>query len=559
MEYLLFFAVLIGIFILLFIKGFFDEKRALKRLREKYIAEAGTKPTRQYSLDEIENIKKEFERYKDEHCIDDITAEDISINDIFKRVNYSKSSAGDTHLYAMLRDPNLISDREAFEKKVRFFTENPKDRADYELYFNKIGRMLKVSFFDCLDYFDTVNRKSLIPDLLSTVFLIAGIALIFVYPTGGILATVAALVYNILTYYSERGVIEPYIVTFSYIYRFIKEASSLANFKTEVLTDENKKIKECVDDLKPFMKNAGIVTSGRGTSTGVGNPFEMIGDYLAMTLHLDIIKFYQMLDVVKNNKETIEKLYITLGEIEGYINVSLLRESLNGQWCVPKKGEVLSVKEGYHPLIEDPVKNSIKADKGVLITGSNASGKSTFLKTVLINVIFAQNLNTAFASEYEAPSFSVFSSMSLRDDLGGKDSYFMVEIKAVKRIIDYASQNPDKRILCFVDEVLRGTNTVERIAASTEILRYLSNINCVTFAATHDGELTFLLEDLYDNYHFEEEIIENDVLFNYRLNKGRATSRNAIKLLSVMGFNSSIVDSASERAAKFLEGGTWEV
>ncbi|MBO7335118.1 MAG: hypothetical protein J6U67_09490 [Lachnospiraceae bacterium] len=559
MEYLLFFAVLIGIFILLFIKGFFDEKRALKRLREKYIAEAGTKPTRQYSLDEIENIKKEFERYKDEHCIDDITAEDISINDIFKRVNYSKSSAGDTHLYAMLRDPNLISDREAFEKKVRFFTENPKDRADYELYFNKIGRMLKVSFFDCLDYFDTVNRKSLIPDLLSTVFLIAGIALIFVYPTGGILATVAALVYNILTYYSERGVIEPYIVTFSYIYRFIKEASSLANYKTEVLSDENKKIKECVDDLKPFMKNAGIVTSGRGTSTGVGNPFEMIGDYLAMTLHLDIIKFYQMLDVVKNNKETIEKLYITLGEIEGYINVSLLRESLNGQWCVPKKGEVLSVKEGYHPLIEDPVKNSIRADKGVLITGSNASGKSTFLKTVLINVIFAQNLNTAFASEYEAPSFSVFSSMSLRDDLGGKDSYFMVEIKAVKRIIDYASQNPDKRILCFVDEVLRGTNTVERIAASTEILRYLSNINCVTFAATHDGELTFLLEDLYDNYHFEEEIIENDVLFNYRLNEGRATSRNAIKLLSVMGFNSSIVDSASERAAKFLEGGTWEV
>ena len=555
----MFFAVLIGIFILLFIKGFFDEKRALKRLREKYIAEAGTKPTRQYSLDEIENIKKEFERYKDEHCIDDITAEDISINDIFKRVNYSKSSAGDTHLYAMLRDPNLISDREAFEKKVRFFTENPKDRADYELYFNKIGRMLKVSFFDCLDYFDTVNRKSLIPDLLSTVFLIAGIALIFVYPTGGILATVAALVYNILTYYSERGVIEPYIVTFSYIYRFIKEASSLANFKTEVLTDENKKIKECVDDLKPFMKNAGIVTSGRGTSTGVGNPFEMIGDYLAMTLHHDIIKFYQMLDVVKNNKETIEKLYITLGEIEGYINVSLLRESLNGQWCVPKKGEVLSVKEGYHPLIEDPVKNSIRADKGVLITGSNASGKSTFLKTVLINVIFAQNLNTAFASEYEAPSFSVFSSMSLRDDLGGKDSYFMVEIKAVKRIIDYASQNPDKRILCFVDEVLRGTNTVERIAASTEILRYLSNINCVTFAATHDGELTFLLEDLYDNYHFEEEIIENDVLFNYRLNEGRATSRNAIKLLSVMGFNSSIVDSASERAAKFLEGGTWEV
>ena len=133
----------------------------------------------------------------------------------------------------------------------------------------------------------------------------------------------------------------------------------------------------------------------------------------------------------------------------------------------------------------------------------------------------------------------------------------MVEIKAMKRILDYAGNNPEKHILCFVDEVLRGTNTVERIAASTEILKYLSSINCTCYAATHDGELTYLLENIYENFHFSEDIIDNDVLFNYKLNSGRATSRNAIKLLSVMGFNESIVENASKRASKFLEGGAW--
>lgn len=86
-------------------------------------------------------------------------------------------------------------------------------------------------------------------------------------------------------------------------------------------------------------------------------------------------------------------------------------------------------------------------------------------------------------------------------------------------------------MLCFVDEVLRGTNTVERISASTEILKSLSAEQVLCFAATHDVELTELLAKEYDNYHFEEEIVEGDVRFNYRLLTGKATTRNAIKLL----------------------------
>ena len=263
-----------------------------------------------------------------------------------------------------------------------------------------------------------------------------------------------------------------------------------------------------------------------------------------------------MLSFVKENMELIEGLYNELGMVEVYLDIAMYRASAD-VFATPEFGGSRSLVNAYHPLIKDPVKNSVNSKRSVLLTGSNASGKSTFLKTVAINILFAQTIDTVLCDNYTGDLYSLFSSMSLRDNLEG-DSYFMVEIKAIKRILDFAIANPDKKTVCFVDEVLRGTNTVERISASTEILRHFSNLGVLCFAATHDGELTFLLEDCFDNYHFEEEILDNDVLFNYKLNPGRATSRNAIKLLSVMGFEDSIVNNASKRAEAFLEKGLWE-
>ena len=108
-----------------------------------------------------------------------------------------------------------------------------------------------------------------------------------------------------------------------------------------------------------------------------------------------------------------------------------------------------------------------------------------------------------------------------------------------------------------MDEVLRGTNTIERIAASSRILRSLVKENVLPLAATHDIELSYILEDVYENYHFEEEIVENDVLFNYLLKEGRATSRNAIKLLEIIGYDKHIVEEAQAAAKKFEDTGSW--
>lgn len=93
--------------------------------------------------------------------------------------------------------------------------------------------------------------------------------------------------------------------------------------------------------------------------------------------------------------------------------------------------------------------------------------------------------------------------MALRDDLESGESYFIVEIRSLKRILDEADR--DGNLLCIIDEVLRGTNTIERIAASSEILWSICRSHVLSFAATHDIELSYILQNRYKNYHLRKK------------------------------------------------------
>jgi DNA mismatch repair ATPase MutS len=145
--------------------------------------------------------------------------------------------------------------------------------------------------------------------------------------------------------------------------------------------------------------------------------------------------------------------------------------------------------------------------------------------------------------------------MALKDKVQDGESYFVVEIKSIRRILEFL--NDRIPCLCFIDEVLRGTNTVERIAASSQVLLHLAGRRCICMAATHDNELTSILEAAFRNLHFQEKITDGGIEFEYRLHEGPATSRNAIRLLRLMGYDETIVDEAENRAARFMEQGNW--
>lgn len=557
MEYLVIGITIVALFLFFFFKEYFDSRKRLKKLLDKAGEAFGTKQTRTYSADDLYNIRRLFERYRTEDCVDDITANDLEIDEIFKKYNSCLSAPGSEYFYYKLRSPEFnhkIS--EDFDSKVEFFRNNEEERTKFQAFFLNIGNMRKVSFFECLDFFDTIERKSLLREYISIAVFIASIVAILFKSTYGIVLLVADLIYNIVSYYGARGTIEPYILCLKYIINFTNEANRLSKEKCDILSDELEKLGADCKELSKLTRNAASVTGKSQSATGTGNPLELFADYFRMVFHIDIIRFYHMLDEINVKRDIISGLYYSLGKIETYIAVASMRNALPS-FCKPSEGKGIEGTNMFHPLIDNPVTNSIKADRCVLITGSNASGKSTFLKTVALNAILAKTINTCTADFFSMDDYHVFSSMSLRDDIQNEDSYFMVEIKALKRIFDYADRNPSNKVLCFVDEVLRGTNTIERIAACTQIMENISARGIKCFAATHDIELTELLSDCYDNYHFDEVILENDIQFNYLLKDGRATSRNAIKLLSIMGFSDEIVSKARDMAESFIKDNVW--
>ena len=458
-----------------------------------------------------------------ESMIDDITWNDLGMDEVFKCINNTNSSVGQEYLYKMLREP--VADAEKLHELDRLadeFTANEKERITIQKIFMNMGKSRKIAVTDYIGYIMDIEQGSNIVHYLAWVFLIASILVtVLVTPVLGIWLIIASVAFSIITYYKYKAKIE----------------------------------KEILKSFSKVTKGSWMIESGNVD----GSIGEVVLDYLRMITHMDIVKFNKMTKLITAKSEDAYNLVDTLGFIETSIAVASFRESLPF-YCKPEFVENtnnLSVKEVYHPLIDNPVCNSITTKGNVLLTGSNASGKSTFLKTIAINSILAQTIGTSLSKEYIAPVYRIYSSMALRDDLANSDSYYIVEIKSLKRILDAVGKK-GRTVLCFIDEVLRGTNTVERIAASSEILKNLNTGRALCFAATHDIELTTILKDCYSNYHFQEEVTEDEVKFDYKLYAGPATTRNAIKLLNVIGYDKNIIKGAEQRAMHFLTDGNWK-
>lgn len=538
-----------------------NKKNKQERIR-KYLNNLwGKESDREYSGVQFERIRKYFDALKRDDFVDDITWNDLGMDNIFKAMNYTQSSIGEDCLYDRLRRMDY-SDEELkeFDRIVDYFYKNKDVAIKYLEKFSQIGRTKSISVYDFVHNLTKVGVRSNAVHYLYGATLLSAIALIFITPGFGVIATLFTVCVNIIQYYKLKGQVEGYFLCCGYLTGVIAYSKDIFELGDDELSEYMNELKSLYKELSPIIKNSFLL----GGNTVSGSLVEIFMEYLRMLFHIDLIKFNSMIKLTIKKLDKIDRIYELMGYIESACAVAFYRAHFNdyyGYYCKPefvenKKG--LKTEEIYHPLLDKPVSNTIDEEKCVLLTGSNASGKSTFLKTIGLNAILAQTIYTCSAKKYEIKRCKVYSSMSLRDDLENNESYYIVEIKALKRIIDAA--NSGEQIICFVDEVLRGTNTVERVSASTEILKSFAvdkagKVLC--YAATHDIELTHLLEEWYGNYHFEEQIVDDDVLFNYELNKGRATSRNAISLLKVMGYDEEIIKAARARADRFTETGKY--
>jgi len=557
MEYLLFSLAALGVIIVIMIAGYVQEKRREGKFIKSLYVNYGVLPKREYTSEQYKNMTHYFRDHKPAFFIDDITWHDLEMDEVFKRMNHTYSSAGEEYLYYLLRTPlSGKAEIEEREEIITYFRNNPKERVAWQTLFARIGRTGKYSIYDYIGYLDTLGNRSNLPHFLAIAGFIAALFLITLSPSIGVASLFIILAYNLLSYFRFKKDIEPYITSFTYIFRVLDCAKLMQKNRVSILEQQIDEVTKLKAAFKKFKRGSYLLMSPTRLNNG-GNPIEAILDYLRMGFHLDLIKFNQMLTEVRKHSDKIDRIMTILGQIEAMIAIGAWRVNL--AYCIPvfTEEKEITAKELYHPLLTEPVKNDIAVVKSILLTGSNASGKSTFLRTVAINAILAQSCNTCTAGFYRTGMFNVATSMSLKDDIIAGDSYYMVEIKSMKRLMDLrkVSKNP---VLVLVDEVLRGTNTVERIAASTQILRSLNLENSMCLAATHDIELTHLLKGDYHNYHFEEKFADNDIYFPYKILKGPATTRNAIKLLKVMGYDEDLVNDANRLATNFMESGIWK-
>ena len=467
MEYLLFVIVMLGVVTILFLNSYHSYKVSEKKFIKSLYTNYGKLPEKEYKPEQFEKISHYFLKHKEGFFVDDITWNDLSMDEVFKRMNYTHSAAGEEFLYYTLRTP--ATDKEELKQReavIDYFREDADERVSFQVIFAKLGNVGKFSIYDYLDYLAALSKPSNFPHYLALVLVVLAVLFMFADIPLGLLALVCVLIYNNISYFKIKSEIDPYITSFSYIFRLLDAVSQIGKRKVDVLSDERMALKQYSSAMTGF-KTGSFLLMSSGRMSGSGNPLDMLVDFLRMSLHLDLIKFNQMLGEVRKHTDEIDGMLTIVGKIETMIVIGEYRESLE-QYCLPEFSEKLMIKakELYHPLLINPVKNDIFTEKNVLITGSNASGKSTFLKTVALNALLAQTIHTVLASSYMASMFRICSSMALRDDVQGGDSYYMVEIKALKRILDELKVE-GMPVLCFVDEVLRGTNTVERIAASS--------------------------------------------------------------------------------------------
>lgn len=516
-------------------------------------------PLRSYAPGELIRIKDSYladHKRNNAIALFDQTWNDMDMDRVFARIDNCRSLAGEERLYAMLREP--FSDTDEIQRRdglIRYFDQHDALSDEYQKRLADIGSNIKVPASVTLDRLEGIRSQGNLLHILCALLGIFSITMIFVSPTVGLLIFLAVLIFNITTYFKRKGEVGEYLSCFIYIIKSCHAACSMLSVKDDENMSYRKSLTLAVKELSGVVRGSFLITGGRGLTGGI---FNMILDYLRIFFHLDLMKFNSMRNKVLEHREDFERMNEALGEIDAFISVAAFRRDLPF-WCVPEYTDSVSfdAKDLSHPLLEDPVSSDLAvSQKGVLVTGSNASGKSTFLRSVALAAILGQSIATVYAKSYRAARFYIISSMAVSDDIVSGSSYYMAEIKALKHVMDACAAK--QNVLCFVDEVLKGTNTVERIAASSEILKSLVRDNVLSFAATHDVELTEMLSGYYTNYHFEEDMEDDDVKFSYRLMDGPATTRNAIKLLKIIGYDDSITASAEREAAIFEETGTWQ-
>ncbi len=526
------------------------EIQARYKLRESVRQKWGKVPyqaryDKEKSLKDAWLTEKTFRSWASE--VDDLTWYDLDMFEVFEGINLTYSSIGSEALYQRLRSFDFTEDQR-LEQLIAFYQKEPLIREKIQYQFARLGK--KDGNFTKQYLADGQSKKIGHVGLfafLGILPVIGGLLLLFGQLFGLYLA-IGSLVFNTIYYQVKKQSLEIEITSMGYLVSTISTANRLAKIATPIQEELRRNVKP-LKDIPKF---------GFSFRVKSGSEAEIVFDYLNMMFMLPFISYHFVIRKLEKKTAEAMEVWKLLGELEVAAAVLNYRTYMPVN-CQPQfsEGGVVAA-DCYHPLLTEAVVNPVDWQKNTLVTGSNASGKSTYVKSIAINCILAQSIQTALAERFTLKHGHVLTSMAIEDDLFEGDSYFVSEIKSIKRLLDRVASK--ERCYCFIDEILKGTNTIERIASSASVVKWLADYPSLAFVATHDIELTEILKNECENVHFEEQVTsEKGISFDFQLKEGPATSRNAIALLKVLNYPEKLVEHAKEEALFFDRNRTWRV
>ncbi|XZH08145.1 MutS family DNA mismatch repair protein [Clostridium perfringens] len=270
------------------------------------------------------------------------------------------------------------------------------------------------------------------------------------------------------------------------------------------------------------------------------------GNAFYLLINCYLLWDYQILSKLEkwksSNKDEFYKWMISLGDFEALVSLAGFTYN-NHEWAIPKINDdyTLKGKNLSHPMLgEKGVGNSFDINKDkrvILITGSNMSGKSTFLRTVGFNCILAYLGLPVKGEIFEAPILKVYTCMRTGDNLEESISSFYAEILRIKIIVEGVKRG--EKILFLLDEIFKGTNSLDRHEGAEILINQLLEGNTLGLVSTHDFELCDMekKDSTIQNYNFREYYEDNKLKFDYILRKGVSQTRNARYLMKMAGID----------------------
>ncbi|MFC0876114.1 hypothetical protein ACE01N_05950 [Saccharicrinis sp. FJH2] len=523
-----------------------------KKIRKEELLQSFGKP----SADEVDiDLIAAFFNKKDKsdtyHVISYKTCLDLDLDTLFQYLDRTTSPVGKQVLYDKLRTIySTENNKDKKEALIQKFMDDPEFRVSVQLKLNKVDHkngyyipsLFQDEHLEPPRWFSVIKFLSF-TSVASLILLPFNISFLFI--------VLALFAVNTVIHYWNKNNLYQYLGSIPQLLKLNAVARDLYQYNDFKFIDD--KVPQALSVLNKIRNRMSFFRLESGLQSEIQAITWGILELFKILFLIEPLLLFDVLKLLDTRRDEIETLFTFTGEIDALISIASLRSEPD-QVCIPEisdKSQIIA-DSVYHPLIEDCVVNSINTgNKSVLLTGSNMSGKTTFIRTIGLNVITALTLNTCFAKSFITSRFAVSSAIRISDDLLNDKSYYFEEVLTIKSMIDASVSGKSNFFL--LDEIFKGTNTVERISAGKAVLSELSRNGNLVFVSTHDIELTDLLQDSYELYHFSERVEHSNVDFDYILKRGKLTQRNAIRILEINGYPESVIKEAVTLSQNFDE------